>query len=79
LNSNANSNINVNNKTKLENNSEQNINSIKNKYSVSKGNSKRYIKKIETNTNKLIKRKKIINLNTMRYNVSNKKIPLNFL
>ena len=47
MNSNANSNINinVNNKTKLENNSEQNINSINNKYSVSKGNSKRYIKK----------------------------------
>jgi hypothetical protein len=77
LNSNTNSNTNANNKTKLENNSEQNINSINNKYSVSKGNSKRYIKKIETNINKLIKRKKIINLNTMRYNISNKKIPLN--
>ena len=77
LNSNTNSNTNANNKTKLENSSDPNINSINNKYSVSKGNSKRYIKKIETNINKLIKRKKIINLNTMRYNISNKKIPFN--
>ena len=78
LNSNLNANSNINSKQiKLDNNSEQNINSANNKYSVSKGNSKRYIKKIETNINKLIKRKKIINLNTMRYNISTKKIPLN--
>jgi len=63
----------------LDNNSEQNKNSINIKYSVIKGNSKRYIKQIEANINKLIKRKKIINVTIMRYNISNKKIPVNFL
>jgi RNA polymerase II subunit A small phosphatase-like protein len=68
-------NTNANNKTKTDINS--NINLITNTYSLSKGNTKRCIKKNEMNLNKLIKRKKLINLNTVRYNLSTKKIPFN--
>jgi len=70
-------NTNANNKIKTDNNSNLNINIINNTYSISKGNTKRCIKKNDINLNKLIKRKKIINLNTVRYNFSTKKIPFN--
>ena len=53
------------------------MNLISNTYSISKGNTKRCIKKNDVNINKLIKKQKLINLNTVRYNFSTKKIPFN--
>jgi hypothetical protein len=60
-----------------ESNSYQNINLINRTHSLSKGKLKKSIRKNETNINKLIKKKKMISLNTMRYNISSKKIPFN--
>ena len=72
-----NTNSNFNNKMKSENNSYQNINLMSRTHSLSKGKSRRNIRKNETNINKLMKKKKMISLNTMRYNISSKKIPFN--
>ena len=74
---NTNTNMNFNNKMKLENSSCQNINLLNRTHSMSKGKAKKSIRKNETNINKLIKKKKMISLNTMRYNISSKKIPFN--
>ena len=74
---NTNTNTNFNSKMKSENYSYQNINLISGTHSMSKGKVKKTIRKNETNINKLIKKKKMISLNTMRYNISSKKIPFN--
>ena len=74
---NTNTNTNINNKMKSENNSYQNINLISRTHSISKGKVKKSLRKNETNINRLIKKKKMISLNTMRYNISSKKIPFN--
>ena len=70
-------NTNANNKIKLDNNSKKNNYLINNTYSLSKGSTKRYIKNNKTNINKLVKKKKLVTLNTMRYNFSTNKIPFN--
>ena len=74
---NTNTNANFCNKMKSENSSYQNINLMSHTHSLSKGKAKRSLRKNETNINKLIKKKKMISLNTMRYNISSKKIPFN--